>query len=231
MTRAATESGLFDAVDAIIEATYDEFDAVRAVRRGSTDAAGRAVNALVKRNRLLDEYVVRPEIEKFRDDARRQVSAMLDAVEAGDPVESRREEILATDVYYGSLAPDASRETREAVAETVLGRFERAGETVGPVVAAPDDEFWDAVRASLTAEEARELVAANFDFAPEMRPYRGAFAFRTELDPGELLGGPLAARLPSFSIDYTDESMRAMGRAEVRVRRHYDREISRRYGE
>ncbi|WP_254534943.1 hypothetical protein [Halomarina litorea] len=231
MTRAATESGLFDAVDAIVEATYDEFDAVRAVRRGSTNAAGRAVDALLKQNRLLDEYVVRPEIEGFREDARRQVSAMLDAVAAGDPVETRRETILAADAYYGNLGPETPAETRAAVADAVVGRFERAGETVEPVVASPEESFWDAVRASLTAEEARTLVAANFEFAPEMRPYREWLDFRTDLTPSELLGGPLAARLPTLSVDYTDESMRAMRRAETRVRHEYDREIARRYGD
>jgi hypothetical protein len=32
-----------------------------------------------------------------------------------------------------------------------------------------------------------------------------------------VLGGPFAGRMPSVSIDYTDEAVRAMRRAEQRV--------------
>jgi hypothetical protein len=229
MTRAAAEAGLFGVVEAVVGAAREEFDAVRAVRQGTTGTASRAVNALVKRNRLLDEYVVKPEIDRYRTDARSQVGAMLDAVAAGDPIETRREAILANDIYYQGLASGAPESTRRAVAESVVERFERAGETVAPVVAAPENGFWDAVRASLTREEAGELVVANLAFAPEMDRFRDWFALRTDVDPGELLGGPFAARLPTLTVDYTDESLRAMRRAEVRVRRQYEREIARRY--
>jgi hypothetical protein len=217
---------LFDAIDAMIEVAHEEFDPVRALRRGA--GGSRTVSRLVKRNAVLDRHVVRPEIETYRDRARRQVETMLDAVEASVPVEERRDELLDADVYYGALAPDASPAAREAVEEAVIRRFRDVAAAVEPVVASPAGEWWPAVERELDAGQARELVDANFSFSEEMRTHRRAFAFETRLDPGELLGG-LGRALPAVSVEYTDESLRAMGRAEAAVRRQFEREIDRRF--
>lgn len=230
MTREAVETGLFEAVDAMVAAAREAFDPVRALRGARGGPAAATVNRLLKRNRLLDRHVVRPEIRRYRENARRQVSATLDAVEAGEPVDSRREAILDASVYYSELSPDADPATREAVAEAVLERFRAAGAAVEPLVRSEETEFWAAMTAELDRGAARDLIEANFAFADRMREFRGAYAFETRLDPGELLGG-LGRALPTVSVEYTDESLRAMGRAEQAVRERYWREIDRRYAE
>lgn len=87
-----------------------------------------------------------------------------------------------------------------------------------------------AVTSALSRAEALELVRANCSFAEEMREHRGAFSFSTRLDPAELLGAR-GAPLPAITVEYTDESLRAMGRAETRVRRDLTREVERPYAE
>jgi hypothetical protein len=233
MTREAVEGELHDAVEAMMDAVYEEFDVVRAVRGGggAGPTGSRTVSALVKRNRVLDRHLVRPELERYRENARRQVSTMLDAVAAGDPVESRREALLDASVYVDALRSGTPASTREAVETAVVERFARAGRALDPLVRSDATAFWPALRAELDREAAEELVAANFSFAPRMREFRDALAFETRLDPGELLDGPLASRLPAPTVDYTDESLRAMSRGETRVRRSYERELDRRLDE
>jgi hypothetical protein len=230
MTRDAVEAELHDVVDATMDAVYEEFDVVRAVGRSRNGAAGsRAVSALVKRNRALDRHLVRPELDRYRENARRQVSTTLDAVEAGEPVARHREALLAASVYREALAADAPPETRAAVEAAVVERFERAGETVAPLVESEETSFWAAARAELSREAVEELLAANVSFAPRMREFRDALTFETRLDPGAVLDGPFASRLPAVTVDYTDEALRAMYRGETRVRRAYEREIDRRF--
>lgn len=230
MTRAAAESGLYRIVDDIADAVHAEFDAVRALRRGrSGGMAGAVVNELVKRNRLLDRYVVQPEVQRHRENARRQLTVMLDCLVHDESIEDYRDVLLDADLYYTELDPDTARETREAVAEAVVSRYRTAREHVAPVVESSEADFWPAVTATLSREQAHDLVRANFSFAEEMRTYREAFSFSTRLDPGDLLGR--RTPLPTIAVEYTDESLRAMGRAETRVRRALDREIERRYAE
>jgi hypothetical protein len=226
MTRAAAREGLLEAIDALVEAAHEEFDPVRALRRGS--GGSRTVSRLLKRNRLLDRHVVRPELERYRERARRQANTLLDAVEAGEDPAARREELLDADLYYGAVRRDASRDAREAVETAVIERFRAVGEGVEPLVASPAESFWPAVVRELDEPAARDLVAANFSYSERMRRHRRAFVFETCLDPGELLGG-LGRALPEVSVEYTHESLRAMGRAEQVVRREFEREIDRRF--
>jgi len=231
MTRDAVETGLHRVVDDIVDAVHEEFDAVRALRQGRPSGPGGVVvNRLVKENRVLDRYVVQPEVDRYRSDARRQVSVMCDAAANDQPIETYRDTLLDADVYYTELDPDVPRDTREAIADAVLARYRTAKETVTPVVEAPEDDFWPAVTSALTYDEALELVRANFSFSEDMREHRDALSFSVRLDPGEILGAR-GAPLPTIEIDYTDESLRAMGRAETRVRRDLDREIERQYAE
>ncbi|MWG36179.1 hypothetical protein [Halomarina oriensis] len=230
MTRAAVETELHDAIDATMDAVYEAFDVVSAVRGSAGGAVGsRAVDALLKRNRVLNERLVEPELDRYRRNARRQVTAMLDAVAAGDPVETRRAELLDASVYVEALREDAPTATRDAVESAVVDRFTRAGVAVTPLVESDETEFWAAARTELSRAGMDDLVAANFSFAPRMREFRDALAFETRLDPGAVLDSPLVAGLPTLAVDYTDESLRAMSRGETRVRRAYERAVDRRF--
>ena len=74
------------------------------------------------------------------------------------------------------------------------------------------------------------LVEDHFAFTDPMQDHRRAFRMATEIDPGEVLGGGLlVSRLPTIEVEYTDEALRSMRRAERRVIRETKEEIARRY--
>jgi hypothetical protein len=231
MTREAVESGLYRIVDDLLAAVREEFDAVRALRRNRPSGpAGNAINELATNSDVLDRYVIEPEIERHRRDARQRMSITLDSAEHGEPIDAYRDSLLDADVYYGELGSDVDRGTREAVAEAVVGRYRTVAESVAPVLDALETDLWPAITNALSGEAALDLVDANCSFAAEMREYRGAFSFATRLDPRDLLGAR-GTLLPAIEVEYTDESLRAMGRAETRVRRDLSREVERRYAE
>jgi hypothetical protein len=148
MTRRAAEAGLHRIVDDIVVAVREEFDPVRALRQGrSGGPVGTVVNGLVTENGVLDRYVVEPEAERQRADARRQVSVTLNAVTNDEPIESYRETLLEADVYYRELDSGVPERTREAVADAVCGRYRTVAESVAPVVTSPEEEFWPRSRA------------------------------------------------------------------------------------
>ncbi len=63
-----------------------------------------------------------------------------------------------------------------------------------------------------------------------MADHHGAVRMTTTIDPGEVLGGGfLVSRLPEVDVEYTEEALRSMRRAERRVIRETKTEIDRRF--
>jgi hypothetical protein len=229
MTRAAIEDGFREYVDDIIAAAYDAFD-VTAALRGHTSQGGQLVSALLKNNRLLDRYVVQPELQAYKADVIDQVRPILDYAE--DPTadfEAFEDEVLAHDSYYQELREDVSPARRAEIRDDLLARQRRLGEAAAPLVAAEDDAFWPAVETTLSRAEAESLIETHFAFTEPLRTYPDAFRFDATIDPGEILSGPLALGAPSMTIDFTDEVRRVLVRAE---RQTIDRalgDVARRY--
>jgi hypothetical protein len=103
------------------------------------------------------------------------------------------------------------------------------------VVAAEKAEFWPAVTATLPEEEAVALVETHFAFTEPLRADRDAFRMAVRFDPGDVLGGlaglgATLGGLPAVEVDYTDEALRAMGRAEEAVVASTKRDLEERYG-
>jgi len=200
-----------------VEATRREFSVGRALRGTGFGPGGEVLDRLRKNADALERRVVEPELREYRRRSVEQFDVVLRAVESDEPFASFADELLAADSYLDSLDPEASAATRESVEEAVLTRLERLGEGVEPIVAHASDEFWVAVRESFDREAAHELVEDAFPFTGPLRRHRDAFAFTVAVDPGEILGSPLARGLPTVSVDYTDEAVRAMRRAEKQV--------------
>jgi len=142
---------------------------------------------------------------------------VLTAVESERPVEAFEAELLDHDSMVQALDPDLSPERRRVVVDDVVDRLRRLGDGVAPVVERPEDEFWPAVRGAFDEKHARSLVETVVPFTGPLRRHRDAFAFEVRIDPADVLSSPLAGRLPTVSLEYTDEAIRAMRRAERRV--------------
>ena len=231
MTRAAALAGVERFVDDAVEATRSEFSVERALRGTGLGPGGAVVDQLRRNARSLERRVVEPELETYRQQSVKQLEILLDAVATDRPIDAVADKLIAADGYLDSLDPDIDDSTRTAVTDAVLQRLERLGEALAPIVSHPSDEFWAAVTGSYDRDPAVSLVENRLPFTTILQQHRTAFAFVVRLDPESILGSPLARTLPSVSLEYTDEAIRAMRRAEKRVVHETKREVHRQYDE
>jgi hypothetical protein len=234
VTRRAVETGFERFVDEVAEATVAEFDVVAALRGGVRGPGSRLTGRLLKRSDTLDRRVVRPELRSYRERALRQFDAVLDAAAADAEFDAHADRVLAADSYWEAVRPDLPPDRRAAVRETLLDRNRRLADAVTPLVDSPRDAFWPAVRDALDEPAAVALVEDCFAFTAPLVEHRDAFRFETTFDPGDVLGGVgglLAGGLPTVRVEFTDEAVRAMRRAERRVVHETTREVSRRFAD
>ena len=232
MTRAAVREGFERYVNRAVDRTAEAFQVSRALREGATGSA--TVRRLLGDSELLRKRVVEPELETYRTKVISQFETLLDAVESDNDIEASREALLAADAYNDALSPTVLAEQREAIRDELVARQRRFGEAIAPLVSADHDEFWPAVTATLSREEAVALVEEHFAFTGPLRAHTGAFRMAVTFDPGEVLGGVAGlgaalGGLPTVEVDYTDEALRAMGRAEAAVIDETKRDLDARY--
>jgi hypothetical protein len=214
VTEAAVRRGFETFVDETIAATRGAFDVAAAV----DGVGGRLADRLLSASGRLERRVVRPELRAYRDRVLDQFDAILAYAAGDEPFAAHEATIRDRDPYLASLRPGLPADRREAVAADVLARGRRLGDAVAPLVAEPADGFWVAVTAAYPEDRARELVREQFAFTGPFADHRGAFRFETRVDAGDVLdAGPLGAALPTVTVRYTDEAIRAMRRAESRV--------------
>ena len=233
MTRAAVRQGFERYIDRAIDRTAEAFRVGRALREGGPGSG--VVDRLLRDSELLRERVVQPELDAYRGQVLEQFETLLDYVESGDDIEAYREALLAADAYEDALRPDLPAERREAVRDRLVERQRRFGEALAPVLAAEQAEFWPAVTAALSEEEAVALVEDHFAFTGPLREDRDAFRMAVRFDPADVLGGlgALGAALGGLAtveVDYTAEALRAMGRAEEAVIASTKRDLESQYG-
>jgi len=230
MTRDAVEAGFERYLADLVDETYAAFD-VAAVLRGSRSGGSRAVSRLLKNSRPLDRHVVRPKLREYQRTILRQFDPVLDY--AADPeadFSAYADEVLARDLYWDTLRPEISGERRAAIRERLLARQRAFGDALSPVAAADSDDFFEAVIAAYDREAALAMVEEHFVFTTPLRADRDAFTFEMVIDPGDVLGG-LARALPTLDVDFTDEALRSMRRAERRVIPRAKADIERAYGD
>lgn len=231
VTREAAAEGFDSFADELADRTYQEFDAVAALT-GASGPGSRVVDRLVAKNALVERRVVRPELQAFRDDASRQFDHVLDY--AGDPSRSFQavaDDVLAADSFYDALRTDLPEDRRARLREQILDRHQALGDAVVPLVRSDADAFWPAIADAFEVGDALQLVEEHFTFADPVRSNPDAFRFQTEIDPGVLLGGALASGLPSVTVEYTDQALTAMRRAEAQVVEDTKREVRERFGD
>ena len=229
MTREAAIEGVERFVDRTVDATRREFKVGRALRGTGLGPGGALVDRLRNEADALERRVVEPELDTYRRRSIEQFEVVLAYAESDDPIDAFADELLERDSYLESLDPAITPETRDALVDDLLARLERLGEGIEPIVRRPEDAFWPAVVAAYDRPAAIELVEEGFPFTGPLRDHRDAFAFTVEIDPGSILGGVLANGLPTATIDYTDEAIRAMRRAERQVVHETKDEVKRRF--
>lgn len=216
MTQEAVIEGYTEFVSEAIARTSEEFSLTRVLRSGG-GPGGSAVDKLLKNSSRVNRKVVNPELERFRDCAFDQFGVLLAYAESDKDIDAYREEIVSRGPFENELREDLSDEKREEVITYMLGRYDAFVDAMDPVLESPEDEFWDAILAELTAEEAHDLVDEHFRYTQPLREYPDAFRLAVTVDPADILG-PLASVLASpFEVVYTDEAIRASTAAEEAV--------------
>jgi hypothetical protein len=230
VTRTAAREGFEQFVGEAIELTAEEFSVARALRRGTRGPGGAAVDRLLKDSDLLWDRVVQPELDAYRDRTLAQFDVVLDYAAGDADIDAYRADLLAADSYAEALRADLPAERRDRIRDRLVDRHRRLGDAVAPLVAAPEDAFWPALQSAYDCETAADLVEEHFAFTGPLREHRGAFEMATAFDPGDVLGGGLLpGGLPTLEVEYTDEAIRAMRRAEEAVIADTRRELDRRY--
>jgi hypothetical protein len=237
MTRQAVREGFEEFTSEMIQVAYDEFDVVGAIRGGMRGGPGSGVtNKLLKNNDAVHRKVVRPELGRYQRRILQQFDTVLDYAEDPDATPAGyRDAILRSDMYDDALkqsvAADRRRELRDALVERAVSMADAAE----PLVRSPADDFWAAVQQELTYAQASELVGTHFTFTEPVRGEEDAFAFAVEIEPADVLGGGLGSLLggglPSVEVDFTEEALRVMQRAEAAVVDQATREVDRRFDE
>ena len=217
MSREAAIGGLETFVHETVDATRQEFRVANVLRGTGLGPGAVLIDQLRKNADALERQVVEPELDVYRRRSVEQLRVVVRYTESERPIDAFEAELLEHDGYLDALDPNVSPARRQAVTDDVLARLERLGDGIEPVVRRPEEKFWPAVRAAFDRDEALELVDDVFPFTGPLWRHREAFTFTVEVDPGEVLGGPFAGSLPSASLEYTDEAIRAMRRAEQRV--------------
>jgi|GEM_PF-414857 len=231
VTREAVEAGFTRFVDRAIDRTEAAFRISRVLAgSGGPGPGGAALDALADSSDLLHERVVKPELTAHRDQTLAQFGVVLDYAESDDDFETYSDDILAAGAISDSIRDDIDVDRRASVQESLLAHHRSLGDAVRPLIDSPETEFWPAVAATYDEPTARELVSEHFAFSEPLRSHRAAFRMAVEIDPGDVLGG-LGSLVPGgpLEIEFTNEAIRAMERAERSVIRDTRHELEEHY--
>ncbi len=229
MSHAAARDGFETFLRAAMDTTRSEFRVGRTLRGTGLGPGGMVIDRLRENADELERRLVEPELASYRADALAEFDVIMAYAESDRPIEDFEEACLAHNSYVEALKPTLSPRTREAVIADILDRNRRLGDGLAPIIERPEDEFWAATQAAFDRSEAIELVEEAFPFTTPVRQHRDAFVFEARIDPDEIVGGLFGAGLPSVSLDYTDEALRAMSRAERQVIEETKSEIRTRF--
>ena len=228
MTRDAARAGFERFVEDAITHTAEQFSVSRALRQGVRGPGGKVVDQLLKDSETLWQRVVQPELDAYRDEILQQFDIVLDYAESEEPIDTYREELLAVDSYAAALRNDITGERRETIHDELVARHRGLGDAVAPIVRADADQFWTAASDVFDRETATMLVEDHFTFTTPLQERQNAYEMQTAFDPSEILGGLgslLGSGLPRIEVEYTDEALRSMRRAEQRVITETKREL------
>jgi len=215
VTRRAVEREFERYLSQFVDETYAAFD-VAAVLRGSNGSGSRVAGKLLNNSRPLERHVVRPKLQSYQQQILAQLEPVLDYAATDAAFETYADEVLARDIYWNALRDTVRGDRRDRIRESLLARQQSFGDDLAPLVAADSDDFWTAVTDAYDQDRATDIVQTHFEFSVPLRENQNAFAFELTIDPGEVLGG-LARALPTLDVEFTDEALRSMRRAEQQV--------------
>jgi len=229
MTRAAVEHGYEQFMTRLVDATVDAFALGNALR--GVEGPPGVFDSLLSNADAVERAVVRPELERFREKSLTQFDTLLDAVESDVTIDAYADRLLAHDSYRRRLRPGLSASKRDEIESVLLDRQRELGQSIAPLVDSPETEFWSAAQNTFTRTEAERFVERHYRFTAPFETYRHAFRFEVVVEPSAFNSTPslIGEVLPDVHIEYTDEAIRSLKRAEKQVIKQARRDIERYY--
>lgn len=161
---------------------------------------------------------IRQEMASVKARFQDQMSVAVDYSLAGNgSFDEHRKEFLDVDVFYNSF--EGNGETEQAFRDELTEYFEDTSEGIKPLVESDRDEYWDAMVASYTKEEASEMLDRHFSRVDIVEKYTDDMVMEMELDTG----------LPIEKMEYTDEAVRVFGAGEEYMRERVQKQLDKVY--
>lgn len=211
------EKEFHDLLDDVADGVSDKLDISKAVkRRSSSETAGN----IISNSSTVGNEIIEPEIESYRKDLKKQFSKLLKAVEDGEEISSRRNEILKHDVFYQNL-----EDHNEEVEKKIVERLESLHKAIDRIKNSEQDDVWEAVSENFTRREAERFIDDMFGFMEELEAHEEDLKYTKEVDMANI-----SKILPfQIEVDYTPEALEVMKESEKEVRKDMEEKIEELY--
>ncbi|MFB6116439.1 MAG: hypothetical protein ABEK10_02895 [Candidatus Nanosalina sp.] len=219
MNKGSLEKEFHGLLDDVVDGVREKLDISEAVERRTSSGTAAAV---VSNSSTVQREIIDPEIESYRSDLKKQFSLLLEAVEDGESVEERAEELLEHDMFYQHLEAKDSE-----VEEKILERFKTLHARMARINSSESEDVWEAVEDEFTRQEAEEFIDEMFGFIEEIEEHRHQMAYRKEVDLSQI-----SKLIPlKVEVDYTPEAFEVMKESEEEVHERLMGKIQEIYGE
>lgn len=226
MTRTAAEQGIVEVFDVMMTNFIDEFSWERVLQETSLRPGGAIVDKLLDVTDVVESRALEPLLNRYRRNAIEYFQRALDYAEGEVSADAIREEFPAYDENIHILDSTASRAEYRELVDDVVKYYCEVGETIEPVVAHSSDDFWQAVEGSMDEDRAVMVLERSMSFSDILEAHREILDMKLELNPAHILSMPGRVLAPEVSVEYTDEAISALSRAEQRGIRNLSSDIS-----
>lgn len=216
MTRTAAERGIAEVFDVIVTNFIDEFSWERVLQKTSLRPGGAIVDKLLDATDVVDSRALEPLLDRYRHSAIEYFQRALDYAEGKVSTDAIRKEFPAYDESIHILDPDASHDEYQTLVDDVVEYYCEVGEALEPLVSHASDDFWRVIQESMNEDQAVMVLDQSMSFSEILEAHRGILDMKLQLNPAHFLSVPGNALAPEASVEYTDEAIVALSRAERR---------------
>lgn len=219
MEKRAVEKEFHSLLDDVVDRVRDKLDISKAVRRRTSSETAASI---VSESSTVQNEIIDPEIESYRNNLKKQFTELLEAVENEETVEERADKLLEHDIFYQNLEQDSSE-----VRKKVIERLEALHTRLDRIKDSEREDVWQAVHKEFTEDEAEEFIDEMFGFLDELEKHRQKMSYTKEIDLSQI-----SMILPfNVEVDYTPEAFEVMRESEREVHEQLMKKVDELYTE
>jgi predicted small metal-binding protein len=217
--REVLEEEFHSLLDDVADGVKQKLDISEAVkRRSSSETAAK----MISESSTVNDEIIAPEIESYRQDLKKQFSRLLEAVEDEEDVRTRRENLLEHDIFYQNLENESQEVERK-----ILERLESLHKAITEIKKSEADDVWEAVSQEFSRREAEKFIDDLFGFMDELEQHEHELEYCKEVEMSKI-----SKILPfTVEVDYTPEALEVMKESEKEVREEMEEKIEELYSD